>query len=52
MKLKTICKNKVEGGFRVKDITSFNITILGKWNWGLGTKENDLWKEIIVSKHG
>ena len=35
----------------IRDIQNFNTTLLAKWKWGLGTKDNGLWKQVIESKY-
>jgi len=41
----------LKGGLRVLELKNLNKTLLGKWKWRLGTKENNLWKEILESKY-
>jgi len=52
IKWDSICKPKVEGGLDPKQLDSFNKVLLDKWKWRLGSFENDLWKNILVSKYG
>lgn len=33
-------------------LRTFNLALLGKWIWHLGSDKEGLWKEIIVSKYG
>ena len=35
VKWETVCMPKEAGGLGVKDINSFNLSLLGKWNWNL-----------------
>lgn len=46
-----VCKSKDEGGLGVKDIRQFNIILLSKWIWKLGTKKEGQWKEVLESKY-
>ena len=34
------------------DLRKFNLALLGKWIWRLGTDKGGLWKEILDSKYG
>ena len=34
------------------DLRTFNLALLGKWVWRLGSDKGGLWKEIIDSKYG
>jgi len=34
------------------DLKLFNLALLGKWIWRLGSVEGGLWKKIIFSKYG
>ena len=40
------------GGLGIIDLRNFNLALLGKWIWRLGTDSGGLWKEIIDSKYG
>jgi len=42
----------VEGGLGIMQLHIFYKALLGKWKWRLGSTENDLWKDILVSKYG
>ena len=47
-----VCLPKEEGGLGVKDITSFNISLLGKWKWDLVQNQGETWTKILESKYG
>ena len=47
-----VCKPHEFGGFGIIDMRLFNLALLGKWIWRLGSVEVGLWKEIIFSKYG
>ena len=47
-----VCKSQVFGDLGIIDIRNFNLALLGKWIWRLGTDKGGLWKEILVSKYG
>ena len=49
---KKVCEPRDYGGLGVIDLRKFNLALLGKWIWRLGTDKGGLWKEIIVSKYG
>jgi len=44
---KKVCESKEEGGLR-----RFNVTLLRKWIWRLGSEKMGLWKEVLDSKYG
>ena len=39
-------------GLGIIDLKFFNLALLGKWIWRLGSDKGDLWKEILISKYG
>ena len=47
-----VCKPHDFGGLGIIDLKIFNMALLGKWIWRLGTDKGGLWKEILVSKYG
>jgi len=47
-----VCMSRESGGLGINDIESFNMALLGKWAWRLGTNEIGLWRDIIGSKYG
>jgi len=47
-----VCESKEEGGLRMIDLRRFNVTLLGKWIWRLGSEKKGLWKEVLDSKYG
>ncbi|XP_068483362.1 uncharacterized protein [Phaseolus vulgaris] len=49
---KKVCEPRDYGGLGVIDLRKFNLALLGKWIWRLGTDKGGLWKEILVSKYG
>ena len=49
---KKVCKSHELGGLGVIDLKLFNLALLGKWIWRLGTDKGGLWKEILISKYG
>ena len=50
--LKKVCEPRDYGGLGIIDLRLFNLALLGKWIWRLGTDKGGLWKEILVSKYG
>jgi len=47
-----VCAPKEKGGLGMIDIRRFNIALLGKWIWRLGSEKQGLWKEVVDSKYG
>ena len=41
-----------EGGLWIKEISKFNVALLGKWIWALASGQQHLWARIINSKYG
>jgi len=46
-----MCAAHEDGGLGIIDLRTFNLALLGKWVWRLGSDKGGLWKEIIVSKY-
>jgi len=49
---KKVCKPCKFGGLGIIDPKLFNLALLGKWIWRLGSEKGGLWKEVLVSKYG
>ena len=49
---KSVCLPKDKGGLGLKDITSFNTALLGKWEWNLMHHKGELWAKVLESKYG
>ena len=47
-----VCKPREFGGLGIIDPKLFNLALLGKWIWRLGSAEGGLWKEVLISKYG
>jgi len=47
-----VCEPREDGGVGILDLRLFNVALLGKWIWCLGSDKGELWKEIIDSKYG
>jgi len=47
-----LCKPKEEEGLGIRDIENFNIALLTKWKWIIGTEDQGVWKEVLESKYG
>ncbi|XP_006605191.1 uncharacterized protein [Glycine max] len=43
---------KYKGGLGIKDLRTFNSTLLGKWRWELFHNQEELWAKVICSKYG
>ncbi|KAL5165238.1 putative ribonuclease H protein [Glycine soja] len=52
VKWEGICLPKEVGGLGIKDITRFNVALLGRWLWALSSNQNQLWVRILTSKYG
>ena len=49
---KKICDSRELGGLGMIELRRFNVALLGKWIWRLGTDKKGLWKEVLESKYG
>ncbi|XP_068475329.1 uncharacterized mitochondrial protein AtMg00310-like [Phaseolus vulgaris] len=47
-----VCKPREFGGLGIIHPKQFNLALLGKWIWRLGSAEVGLWKEVLFSKYG
>ena len=47
-----VSKPREFGGLGIIDPKLFNMALLGKWIWRLGSVEDGLWKEVLISKYG
>ena len=47
-----VCKTREFGVLGIIDTKLFNVALLGKWIWRLGSEKGGLWNEILVSKYG
>lgn len=52
VKWKTVCLPKDKGGLGIKDIKTFNTTLLGKWRWDLFQQPDEPWTKLLESKYG
>nr|KYP67558.1 Putative ribonuclease H protein At1g65750 family [Cajanus cajan] len=46
----TMPKNR--GGLGIKDLDSFNISMLAKWRWNFFHQSDSLWTQVLRSKYG
>ncbi|GKV16244.1 hypothetical protein SLEP1_g26913 [Rubroshorea leprosula] len=51
VKWDNICKSKLEGGIGVKELSKFNLALLGKWRWRLLVEKEALWKQVLEAKY-
>ena len=51
VKWETVCLPKEDGGLGVKDINSFNLSLLGKWKWNLFQSQGELWARVLELKY-
>ena len=49
---KKVCAAREIGGHGIIDLRTFNLALLGKWVWWLGSDKSGLWKEILDSMYG
>ena len=47
-----ICLPKTDGGLGIKDISKFNVALMGRWIWAFASDQQQLWVRIITSKYG
>jgi len=47
-----ICRPKEDGGLGIRSIRSMNEALKTKWLWRFASKDDALWKRVIVSKYG
>ena len=47
-----MCEAWEDGGLGVLDLRIFNLALLEKWIWRLGSDKGGLWKEVLDSKYG
>ncbi|RZC29900.1 Exocyst complex component SEC6 isoform B [Glycine soja] len=47
-----VCLPKSRGGLGIKDLSKFNVALLGKWGWNLANNQHQLWARILLSKYG
>ena len=45
-----ICKDKKKGGLDIKDLSTINKALLGKWCWRFTFERDMLWKKLIDGK--
>ena len=43
---------KEKGGLGIKDIGTFNLALLGKWEWNLLQEKGEIWSRVLESKYG
>lgn len=48
----SICKPKLEGGFKIKNCELFNLTLLGKWAWRILFEQNSIWHPLLEFRYG
>jgi len=47
-----VCESREVGSLSIINIKLFNVALLGKWIWRLGSTKGDLWKKVLKSKYG
>ena len=46
-----VCKPREFRGLGIVDPNLFNLALLGKWIWRLGSVKGDFWEEVLISKY-
>ncbi|XP_019433997.1 PREDICTED: uncharacterized protein LOC109340726 [Lupinus angustifolius] len=46
-----VCRSKGEGGLGVKNLSLFNLSLLGKWRWRLLFECDALWVRVLRSRY-
>jgi hypothetical protein len=52
VKWDVICKPKKEGGLGVRNLRLVNVSLLAKWKWKLLSRDDELWKDVVVARYG
>jgi len=47
-----VCESRDVGNLGVINTKLFNIALLGKWIWRLGSSKGGFWKKVLDSKYG
>ena len=47
-----VCTEKNKGGLGLRKIVILNRALLGKWIWRFACEKDNLWKQVITTKHG
>jgi len=47
---KKACEPREAGGLGILNFRLFNVALLGKWIWHMGSDKGGLWKEILESR--
>ena len=42
---------KEKGGLGIRDIDTFNLALLGKWEWNLMQEKGEIWSKVLESKY-
>jgi len=52
VKWANICLPKNDGGLGIKDISKFNVALMGRWMWAFPSGQQQLWVRVLNSKYG
>lgn len=52
VKWEVMCRSKQNGGVGIKNLESFNLSLIGNWAWRLLGGNNALWGKVVRSKYG
>lgn len=47
-----MCLEKQQGGLTLKDVTTFNESLLGKWKWRILYEKVALWEDLLGHRYG
>lgn len=48
----TVCRPISNGGLGIRNVRTFNRSLLGKWLWRYSKEQNALWRGVIGCKYG
>jgi hypothetical protein len=47
-----VCRPKNVGGLGIRDLRLVNLSLLAKWRWKLLFLDDEVWKEVVISRYG
>ena len=52
MSWSNVCMEKKDKGLGIKNLSSPNMVLLGKWSWRFASENEPFWKLVIIGKYG
>ena len=52
MSWSNVCMEKKDRGLGIKNLSSPNMVLLGKWSWRFASENEPFWKLVIIGKYG